>query len=102
MTLKKTLLLMSSMLLTGCMMAPAHQDPRWTDDALAAQPPHAAPVYVPTLRLSEDERTALLEQEADVLVRGRAVLDAGQALRGPDPDSERYAAEQRARTQPPQ
>ena len=36
MTLKKAFLLLSSMLLTGCMMAPAHQDPRWTDDALAA------------------------------------------------------------------
>lgn len=102
MTLKKTLLLMSSMLLTGCMMAPAQQDPRWTDDVLAAQPAHDAPVFVPTLRLSEDERTDLLVQEADVLRSGLAVLDTGQALRGPVPDSERYAAEQRARTQRPQ
>jgi hypothetical protein len=69
---------------------------------LAAQPAHAAPVFVPTLRLSEDERTDLQLHEADVLQSGLAVLEAGQALRGPDPDSERYAAEQRARTQPPQ
>lgn len=102
MTLKKAFLLLSSMLLTSCMMAPAQQDPRWTDDALAAQPAHAAPVFVPTLRLSEGERTDLQLHEADVLQSGLAVLEAGQALRGPDPDSERYAAEQRARTQPPQ
>ena len=67
MTLKKAFLLLSSMLLTGCMMAPAHQDPRWTDDALAAQPAHAAPVFVPTLRLSEDERTDLHLHEACIL-----------------------------------
>ncbi|WP_375549100.1 hypothetical protein ABWI01_01510 [Oceanicaulis alexandrii] len=102
MTLKKTLLLLTPLFLAGCMMAPARQDPRWTDEALAAQPPHEAPVFVPTLRLSADERTSMRAQEADVIESGRAVLADGQALRGPDPDSERYAAEQRARTQPPQ
>lgn len=102
MTLKRTLLLLSAMLLTGCMMAPAQQAPRWTDDALTAQPPHNAPLYVPTLRLSEDERTDLQAHEAEVIQSGVTVLAAGQALRGPDPDSERYAAEQRARTQPHQ
>jgi hypothetical protein len=67
MTLKKAFLLLSSMLLTGCMMAPAHQDPRWTDDALAAQPPGDCACFRADLRLSEDERTALQLHEADVL-----------------------------------
>ncbi len=100
--LQKTFLLLTPLLMAVCMMAPAHQDPRWTDDALAAQPPQDAPVYVQTLRLSADEREALSAQEAEVVEAGRDVLDAGDALRGPDPQSERYAAEQRERTQLPQ
>ena len=100
--LQKTFLFVTPLLMAGCMMAPAHQDPRWTDDALAAQPPQEAPTYVQTLRLSQAERQALLENEAEVVETGLEVLDAGDALRGPDPQSERYAAEQRERTELPQ
>ena len=100
--LQKTFLFVTPLLMAGCMMAPAPQAPRWTDDALAAQPPQEAPVYVQTLRLSDAERQALSENEADVVEIGREVLDQGDALRGPDPQSEQYAAEQRARTELPQ
>lgn len=100
--LQKTFLFMTPLLLAGCMMAPVQQDPRWTDDALAAQPAQEAPVYVQTLRLSESERQILSEHEADVVETGRDVLDQGDALRGPDPQSEQYAAEQRQRTELPQ
>ena len=100
--LQKTFLFVTPLLMAGCMMAPASQEPRWTDDALAAQPPQQAPVYVQTLRLPQEERVALREQEAQVVATGREVLDEGDALRGPDPNSEQYAAEQRERAQRPQ
>lgn len=100
--LQKTFLLMTPLLMAGCMMAPAQQDPRWTDDALAAQPAQEAPVYVQTLRLSDSLRQVLAENETQVVEIGREVLDQGDALRGPDPQSEQYAAEQRARTDLPQ
>ena len=100
--LQKTFLFVTPLLMAGCMMAPARQDPRWTDDALAALPPADAPVYVQTLRLSPDERETLTALEAQVVETGQEVLDEGDALRGPDPDTERYAAEQRERAQVPQ
>jgi hypothetical protein len=57
---------------------------------------------VQTLRLSPNERQTLSALEAEVVETGREVLDAGDSLRGPDLQSERYAAEQRERAQPPQ
>ncbi len=100
--LQKSFLFITPLLMAGCMMAPARQDPRWTDEALASQPPQDAPVYVQTVRLSPGERSELSAEEAEVVALGRDVLDQGDAMRAPAPDTEQYAAEQRERAQPPQ
>lgn len=100
MMLKKIALLLS-FTVSGCMLAPVEQEPRWTDDVLAELPEAEAPDYIPTVRLTRSDRRDLVENENDVRARGEAVRRDGEALRAQTPDTEEFAAEQRARAQGP-
>lgn len=98
MMLKKIALLLS-FTVSGCMLVPVEQEPRWTDEVLQDLPDTPAPDYIPTRRLSGAERRELAANDQEVRQAGASVREEGQPLRDQDPDSEAYAAEQRARAQ---
>ena len=84
------------------MLTPVEQAPRWTDDALAQQPPGDAPVFIPTRTLTPADRAALAQGEAAALAAGDETRTTGELLREPAEDAAAYAAEARERARPPQ
>lgn len=102
MTHRFFILALAPLSLSACMLTPVEQEPRWTDAALAQQPPGAAPVFIPTRTLSAADRAALTQGEVAALAAGDETRTAGEPLREPAEDAAAYAAEARERARPPQ
>jgi len=100
MMLKKITLLLS-FAVSGCMLAPVEQEPRWTDEVLQELPESSAPEFIPTVQLSQADRSDLEANDLEVRVAGDVVREEGEEMRAQESDTEAFATEQRARAQEP-